>query len=239
MEHYAYPLALNPLPAHLRLGLIGLATCGLLSLVSTAGAVGFIVYRMSNHKKYQATPLRYNMPLVLILNLLIADLQQAASFAISLHWLGLNSILAPTHACSAQGWLIQIGDVASGVFALAVAAQTFCVMVLRRDLSYAAFVWCILAIWAFCVLLSLISPILHHNEALFVPTGAWCWISGSYHDEVLYPPPIPHSPSHTPPPQKKQKPIRSVTIYDRGCSCTTYGSSPARSAPSSCTRQHS
>lgn len=235
MEHHAYPLALNPLPAHLRLGLIGLATCGLLSLVSTAGAIGFIMYRLSNYKKYQETPLRYNVPLVLILNLLIADLQQAASFAISLHWLGLNAILAPTHACSAQGWLIQIGDVASGVFALAVAAQTFYVMVLRRDLSYTAFVWGILAIWAFCVLLSLISPILHRNEALFVSTGAWCWISGSYHDEVLYPHPSRNLPLT--PPQKTE--ANQKCIYGRGCSCTTCGSSPARSALLSCTRQRS
>jgi hypothetical protein len=184
MGYYPYPLTLDPLPAHLRPGLIVIATFAFLSLISTGGAIIFIVYRLSNKKKYQPSPLRFNQPLVLILNLLVADFQQALSFSFSLHWVHKGAILAPTTACNTQGWLVQVGDVSSGMFSLGIAIQTFYVLVLRKSLSYGWFCGIVLGLWAFCMAVSLASPILHHNEALYVSAGAWCWISEEYRDEV-------------------------------------------------------
>lgn len=186
MAYYPYPLSLDPLPSHLRPGLIVISVLALLSLFGTVAAASFIVYRLFNRKRYQAAPLRYNQSLILILNLLIADIQQALSFAFSLHWIRNNAILAPTGICNAQGWLVQIGDVSSGLFSLAIALQTFYIIVLQRKLEYKTFLWCVGGIWAFCLTVSLVSPLMHLGEQLFVSAGAWCWISDKYHDEVRF-----------------------------------------------------
>jgi len=163
-----------------------ISVAALFSLVGTVAATGFICYRLFNRKRYQAAPLRYNQSLILILNLLVADMQQALSFAFSLHWLRSDAILAPTTICNAQGWLVQVGDVSSGLFTLAIALQIFYIIVLQRKLEYKTFLWCIGGIWAFCLLISIVSPVLHSGEQLFVSAGAWCWISDKYHGEVSF-----------------------------------------------------
>ncbi|KAF8251361.1 hypothetical protein K440DRAFT_595976 [Wilcoxina mikolae CBS 423.85] len=186
MAYYPYPHSLDPLPAHIRTGLNVIAVFAFLSLIGTGGAIIFIVYRLSNKIKYQPSPLRLNQPLILILNLLIADFQQALSFSFSLHWVHRNAILAPTTACNAQGWLVQVGDVSSGLFSLGIAIQTFYVLVLRKTLPYQWFCGIIVGLWTFAMTVSLVSPIAHRGEALYVSTGAWCWISEKYRDERLF-----------------------------------------------------
>ncbi|KAA8904407.1 G protein-coupled glucose receptor regulating Gpa2-domain-containing protein [Sphaerosporella brunnea] len=186
---FPFPATIDPLPsATIRPGLIVISTMALLSLIATSCAATFIIYRVSNGKQYQKTPLRYNQSLILILNLLLADFQQALSFCFSLHWLYKNAIIAPTGVCSAQGWLVQIGDVSSGMFSLCIALQTFYIIVLQRRFPYKRFVLGVCAVWVFCVTLSIVSPIIHHGEGeeLYVATGAWCWISSRYRDERLF-----------------------------------------------------
>jgi hypothetical protein len=192
---YDAALSIDPLPRNLRVGLIVIATMALLSLTATSVAGVFIIYRISNGKRYQKTPLRYNQSLILILNLLIADFQQAVSFILSLHWLYKNAILAPTNVCSAQGWFVQIGDVSSGIFSLCIALQTFSVIVLQKQFPYKNFVITIIAVWTFCLVLSVISPLTHIGEDVFVSTGAWCWIAERYGDEVCFLPGPWHSPA--------------------------------------------
>ena len=55
------------------------------------------------------------------MNLIFADLCQAASFLISFYWIAIDGILAPTAACTIQGFLLHFGDVASAFFVLAIA----------------------------------------------------------------------------------------------------------------------
>jgi hypothetical protein len=38
----------------------------------------------------------------------------------------------------------------------------------------------------FCLVLSVISPIVHHGHEVFVSAGAWCWINEKYEDEVCF-----------------------------------------------------
>ena len=64
---------------------------------------------------------------------------------------------------NAQAWLIQIGDVSSGLFSLAIAFQTFIIIVVQRDIPYKIFCSYVVGIWVFCLTLSLISPNSHTN----------------------------------------------------------------------------
>jgi len=173
------------IPESIRRGQIALAFLGLLSLCLTGGVLAFIFYRIFNTKRYHAAPLRYNQSLILITNLLLADFQQALSFTLSLRWIKERAILAPTVTCNAQGWLIQIGDLSSGIFSLAIALQTFSILVLRKHLPYGWFVAWVIGLWVFCVTVSLIGPLTHIKDGIFIATGVWCWMAPKYTTDRL------------------------------------------------------
>ncbi|KAI5781247.1 integral membrane protein [Geopyxis carbonaria] len=184
-EYYPWPHSYDPIPSSTQKGLIALGFFGILSLVTTVGLTTFIFYRLFNSKKYYSYPLRYNQSLILILNLFLADIQQALSFTLSVHWAYKQAILAPTAACTAQGWLIQMGDLSSGLFSLAIALQTFHFLVLSRHLPYRYIVVCVCSIWIFSVILSIAGP-LRWGLPFFVRAGVWCWISEEHESERLF-----------------------------------------------------
>ena len=118
------------------------------------------------------------------MNLLLADLQQGMGFSISFHWIRSNGILAPTRACFAQGWLINIGDVSSGLFVFFIAVHTYVCAVQGRKLEYKPFACMIVCTWVLALVLSALGPILFKDE-YFVRAGAWCWASSKYEKERL------------------------------------------------------
>ncbi|KAF2838988.1 hypothetical protein M501DRAFT_905244, partial [Patellaria atrata CBS 101060] len=182
--YYPYPYSLDPLPSHIKRGLIPLGLFGLLSTISTSCLLGWITYRMISWRKHYRTYVGYNQYVVLIYNLLLADLQQSASFLISFHWMREGRIVAPSSACFAQGWLIQIGDVASGFFVLAIALHTWVSVIQGRKIPYGIFVGSILLCWGFALLLTIIGPAVH--KKYFTRAGMWCWASQDYEKERLW-----------------------------------------------------
>lgn len=176
-KYFAYPDSYR-LPRSSQLGLYPVAFLGILSLITTFISMSHLIYRM-----YTTPPLRRNQSLLLILNLLFADFQQAMSFALGLHWAVTGTILAPTDLCSAQAWLIQVGDLASGLFSLAIAAQTWRFLVVRRGMSWRWFCIEVGAIWGFCVVISVVGPITF-GERFFVRAGVWCWVGDQFKVEV-------------------------------------------------------
>ena len=74
----------------LRWGLPVLGIFATLSVVSTLLLISFIASRFLTWHKHYKTFIGYNQYVVLVLNLLIADLQQSASFLISWHWFRLT-----------------------------------------------------------------------------------------------------------------------------------------------------
>lgn len=101
----------------------------------------------------------YNQYVVLIMNLLIADFLQAVSFLFSFHWIRENAILAPTPSCFAQGFLLNVGDLSSGFFVMAIALHTFFTAVKGRRIAYNPFMFSIIGIWGFALVLSVVGPI--------------------------------------------------------------------------------
>jgi len=164
--------SLDPLPTDIRNGMIAMGLFGLLSTISTFTLMAFITYRMIYWKRYYDQPIHRNQVFVLIYNLLLADFQQALSFLISFHWLAQGKLIGPNAPCFAQGWLIQIGDMSSGLWVLAIAAHTFVNLVAQKQISHQTFVAAVICLWTFCLLLTLIGPILSKDD-FFVPAGAW------------------------------------------------------------------
>ncbi|EKD12685.1 uncharacterized protein L3040_005269 [Drepanopeziza brunnea f. sp. 'multigermtubi'] len=185
MEHIRPTTNLDPLPPDIRNGMIAMGIFGVLSTVSTFSLMAIITHRMIYWRRYFDQPIATNQIFVLIYNLLLADFQQALSFVISFHWLAQNKLVDSSPACFAQGWLVQIGDVASGLWVLAIAVHTFINIVGRRAVKYRTFVIAVVLVWMFSLFLTVIGPVKSKDE-FFVPAGAWCWMNETHRMERLY-----------------------------------------------------
>jgi hypothetical protein len=163
--------ALDGLPIDLRNGMIAMGYFGLLSAISTLMLLIFITHRMIFWKRFYDRPILKSQIFVLIYNLLLADFQQALSFLISFHWLVEDQIVA-SNMCFAQAWLIQIGDLSSGIWVLTIAVHTGINLVAEKDVPRLHFTCSVILIWVFCVVVSALGPLLH-RENFFVPAGAW------------------------------------------------------------------
>jgi hypothetical protein len=170
--YFQSPYSEEPLLGDLRTTLLPVAITALVSFLSTLGLSCFITYRMVFWRKYYRTYPGYNQYLLLIFNLILADCQQSIAFLISFHWIAKNGILAPTVACFIQGWLVQVGDVSSGIWVLSIAIHTWFSVVKGRQVEHFRFCYCLVGIWVFVLFLSIIGPI-SYPKTYFVNTGAW------------------------------------------------------------------
>jgi hypothetical protein len=151
---------------------MAMGAMGLVSTISTLSLLIFITYRMIYWRRYYEHPIAKNQIFILIYNLLLADFQQALSFLLAFHWIAQDKLVGPTPACFAQGWLIQIGDLSSGLWVLAIAVHTFISLVGQKHIPMVAFVIAVVAIWVFALIMTAIGPILNGMD-FFVPAGAW------------------------------------------------------------------
>lgn len=176
---------MDPLTDVFRIGLIPVALCAMMSLVSVTALLIFITYRLISWRKHYRHYVGYNQYVILIYNLLIADLQQSIAFSISFHWLRIGKILAPTTPCFIQAWFVQIGDVASGFFVLAIAIHTWLAVIKGYKLPYLWFVTSILFIWLFALILTILGPAIYRDR-YFARAGGWCWVSTDFQRERLW-----------------------------------------------------
>ncbi|KAI0202043.1 hypothetical protein F4808DRAFT_423303 [Astrocystis sublimbata] len=125
-----------------------------------------------------------NQFIVLIVNLLVADLHQAIAFAISTVWVAEDSITVGTGTCFTQGLFVSLGDLASSCFMSAIAIHTFYSIVYQYRPPHKILYLSILSIWAFVFLIVLLPVAGTANGAeaggFFVRAGAWCWINKDY-----------------------------------------------------------
>ncbi|KAH6620287.1 G protein-coupled glucose receptor regulating Gpa2-domain-containing protein [Boeremia exigua] len=184
-RYYPYPNSLDPLTPLYRTGLIPVTLFATMSLLSVTTLLVFITHRLVSWRKHYREYVGYNQYVILIYNLLLADLQQAIAFVMSFHWLRINKILAPTAPCFIQAWFLQIGDVSSGFFVLAIAVHTWLGVVKGYKMPYKWFVVSILCLWGFALLLTVLGPLMYRDR-YFGRAGGWCWVSTDYQSERLW-----------------------------------------------------
>ncbi|KAI2463281.1 G protein-coupled glucose receptor regulating Gpa2-domain-containing protein [Annulohypoxylon bovei var. microspora] len=175
LSYYDPPNSLLSMDSHTYNGLLVIGTLATISLVFTSLLLGFITWRMVTWKSHYSSPVSRNQSIVLIYQLILADLIQSLGFVISFHWVAERKIVGPNSACFAQGWLIQLGDVGSSFFVLAIAIHTTYQVILSRKLSQKAFISCVLGVWALSVGLTSLAPIVG-GRFVFLRAGVWCWI---------------------------------------------------------------
>jgi hypothetical protein len=182
--YFQAPHSITPLPQGLGTGLIVVGACGLASFLATLSLISFVAYRFVTWRDHYTTFIGYNQYVLLFLNLVFADLCQAAAFLISFYWVAEDAILAPTRACQAQGFLLHFGDVASAFFVLAIATHTYWTAVLSRRIPYRVFGCIVIILWLAAIFLTVLGLAIH-KDTYFVRAGAWCWISSDYEPERL------------------------------------------------------
>jgi hypothetical protein len=92
------PTTLDPLPPNLRKGLVAVSFFGILSLATTATLFLYLTLKLSCW--YRRGVLKgVNQFLLLILNLTLADIQQAAAFSLTAVYLAEDKIEIGTTTC--------------------------------------------------------------------------------------------------------------------------------------------
>lgn len=127
-----------------------------------------------------------NQFLMLIYNLLFADIQQAMAFLLNIAWLSKDSLDVSDPTCWAQGWFISTGDLASSVFISFIAVHTYLGVVKGYRLPTWIFYTIIASCWVFVYGTGILGVIITNNGAgvggLYVRAGAWCWINSAFQD---------------------------------------------------------
>ncbi|KAF5000337.1 hypothetical protein FDECE_11236 [Fusarium decemcellulare] len=127
---------------------------------------------------------RPNQFLILIINLLLADMHQGVAFFLNVEWLRRDAIVIGTATCFTQGLFVSLGDLASSMFITAIATHTYVAVVLRRRTPQKVLYLAIAAIWIFVYAISFAPIAATRNGAgdggFFVRAGSWCWMNRQY-----------------------------------------------------------
>ncbi|KZM19645.1 uncharacterized protein EKO05_0004136 [Ascochyta rabiei] len=170
------------LPAEIHPWLRAVVALGFISFAASITLLSILTYKLiSWHIKSK----RSNQFVILIFNLLWADIQQALAFLLNVEWLRLGSLQVENPICFAQGWLVSTGDLGSGVWCFAIGLHTFASVILDYRLKPKAFYATIAAAWVFIIGVSSIGIGLHSTN-FYVRSGVWCWIHHDFKDLRLW-----------------------------------------------------
>lgn len=173
---------LQNLPASIHPWLRAVVALGLLSFVSSVTLLFLLAYRLI---LWRIKSKRTNQFVILIFNLLWADIQQSLSFLLNVEWLRLDSVVVDNPICFAQGWLVSTGDLASGVWCFLIGLHTFASVIFDFRLKPRCFFITIVAMWVFIYGVSAVPVGMYQKEA-YVRSGIWCWIHHDLKDMRLW-----------------------------------------------------
>ena len=171
------PDTLDPLPSILQHGLLAVSSLGLLSLFSSTALLSYLSYKFFTWRLRGDLGKGCNQFLLLIFNLLLADIQQATAFVLTLVWLEENRIDAKSATCFVEGWFVSTGDLASSIWIFAIALHTFYAVVKERRLPTGVFTTIAVGLWVFIYAIAAVGVALHPRD-YYVRAGAWvCYLN--------------------------------------------------------------
>lgn len=123
----------------------------------------------------------YNPFPILVYHLLLADMQEAMAYGLSIHWLSEDGIFAPSSVCWAQGWFGSVSNLGASLFLSAISVTTFSTIVLGHKPSRRTLYAVVTGIWVFTygintagVLCSMRStPVVKMGESYFMRANVW------------------------------------------------------------------
>ncbi|KAF2110155.1 integral membrane protein-like protein [Lophiotrema nucula] len=167
--------SLRPLPSNIHPWLRAVVTLGFLSFICSVTLFLTLGYRLI---QWQLKSKRTNQFVILIFNLVWADIQQSLAFLLNVEWLRLDALDVNNPVCFAQGWFISTGDLASGIWCFTIGLHTFASVILDYRLKPRCFFQTVAAIWIFIYVVTAI-PVMMYGVNAYVRAGVWCWI---HHD---------------------------------------------------------
>lgn len=118
-----------------------------------------------------------NQFVILLYNLLLADMHQAVAFFLNVVWVANDGIFVNTRVCWTQGWFISSGDLSSSCFIFAIALHTYLTVVKEYKPSEWAFNLAIIGMWIFVYGISIVGIAGTNNGmgsgGYFVRAAAW------------------------------------------------------------------
>ncbi|KAK0486065.1 hypothetical protein IW261DRAFT_1559495 [Armillaria novae-zelandiae] len=114
--------------------------------------------------------------------LLVSDLIQAIASILNAAWVQSSGVHAGP-LCTIQGALKQIADVSTAFWTIAIAVQTFCLLVLDLHLRQFILWMTLVAGWSGIFAVVLAGPAtlnVHERGPYYGITGYWCWITDAY-----------------------------------------------------------
>ncbi|KAG0145224.1 hypothetical protein CROQUDRAFT_133853 [Cronartium quercuum f. sp. fusiforme G11] len=168
-----------------RTGSLVIAGAATVSLVATLGLIAYVVILgicmgSSSTTKWASFRLSFMRTTFgpLFLNLAIADLIQALGLMHNYFALDLASNNSEL-LCISQGFMVQLGDVASALMTLLISIETF-VILSKSPAPRSGSLWAAAIIWLMCISFSfkgLLTPPIIDYSSLGTWTGGWCWIA--------------------------------------------------------------
>lgn len=132
-----------------------------------------------------------NQFVVLLYNLLLADIKQSVAFFLNAVWVARDSIEVGSGTCWTQGLFLSTGDLAGSLFIAAIAVHTYLVAIRGWKPSQRALILTCSSIWIFNYLLVFIGFAATNNLSdpqggFFVRATTWCWINKEYESVRLF-----------------------------------------------------
>ena len=128
-----------------------------------------------------------NQFFILIINLLLADMQQSLAFFLDVVWLSSGKLKVGTSSCFAQGMFISTGDLSASIFATIIAVHTYLALVWKVNIPQRALYFIITLAWSFVLLVSILPIAATRNGAAaggyFVRAGSW--VSSFYRSDMF------------------------------------------------------
>jgi hypothetical protein len=171
-QYDPYPASIAGLSPELRVGLHAMGVLAAISAILCLSIVSLITFRMVWGNDRYGRPLAHNQNILLIVNLLLADIFQSVSFLISFRWLLIDGITAPTMGCSAQGLLLNFGDISSGLFVLLIAIHSAWSVVWGRAAPRGFLIGLICSAWALAAIVTALGPAINGRH-FYTSAGAW------------------------------------------------------------------
>jgi hypothetical protein len=116
------------------------------------------------------SPSRHKPPnplLIMIYNLLLADITLSACYMGSYRWLGIDAILVPSWTCKFQGWTVSFSLETTSAFLCAMSIYTYLSIVKGYKPGTRIILVTIFTIWIAAIVLSCLGPLLNDSDEFY------------------------------------------------------------------------
>lgn len=124
--------------------------------------------RPKKRKHKAANPL-----LVLIYNLILADISLSGTYTANIVWLKEDAIDIDSVTCRAQGWLVSFGCIISSAFLLVLAVYTYAIVIKGQRPSSRSTIAVCVTIWATSIIIACVGPVFTGKERFFARQQFW------------------------------------------------------------------